>query len=284
MGIEIERKFLVDRSKWKFSGAGTRIIQGYLCLARERPSVCGSSARRRGSRSKDRLREFRELNTNTLFLPKTRERCWRAFASGPLSIKRAFSRTSRAGLGKSTYFTAQTRASSSPRSSSTTSMRESSSRPGQGRKFRPTTAIRIQPGEKPMAGVERMTMGIDVSKYAGIVILIGAGISAASGIRTYRGPDGLWTQSRKPRGGERRFQGGVSGQGGRDGAAHFRGVASAQPIVPPPLFQPRFDEIQAKLMLCLASSAHGYGIPEFEMYGSVPMDRANPLNRPLEPQ
>ncbi len=36
MGIEIERKFLVDRSKWKFSGAGTRIIQGYLCLARER--------------------------------------------------------------------------------------------------------------------------------------------------------------------------------------------------------------------------------------------------------
>jgi NAD-dependent deacetylase len=33
---------------------------------------------------------------------------------------------------------------------------------------------------------------IDASKYFGIVILTGAGISAASGIRTYRGPEGLW--------------------------------------------------------------------------------------------
>jgi NAD-dependent deacetylase len=36
------------------------------------------------------------------------------------------------------------------------------------------------------------TVAIDPSKYSGIVILTGAGISAASGIRTYRGPDGLW--------------------------------------------------------------------------------------------
>lgn len=35
-------------------------------------------------------------------------------------------------------------------------------------------------------------IAIDVSKYSGIVFLTGAGISAASGIRTYRGPDGLW--------------------------------------------------------------------------------------------
>lgn len=33
---------------------------------------------------------------------------------------------------------------------------------------------------------------IDASKYFGIVFLTGAGISAASGIRTYRGPEGLW--------------------------------------------------------------------------------------------
>jgi NAD-dependent deacetylase len=33
---------------------------------------------------------------------------------------------------------------------------------------------------------------IDISTYRGIVVLTGAGISAASGIRTYRGPDGLW--------------------------------------------------------------------------------------------
>jgi NAD-dependent deacetylase len=35
-------------------------------------------------------------------------------------------------------------------------------------------------------------IAIDISKYHGIVFLTGAGISAASGIRTYRGPDGLW--------------------------------------------------------------------------------------------
>jgi NAD-dependent deacetylase len=33
---------------------------------------------------------------------------------------------------------------------------------------------------------------IDIERYTGIVFLTGAGISAASGIRTYRGPDGLW--------------------------------------------------------------------------------------------
>jgi NAD-dependent deacetylase len=35
-------------------------------------------------------------------------------------------------------------------------------------------------------------VAVDVSRYSGIVILTGAGISAASGIRTYRGPGGLW--------------------------------------------------------------------------------------------
>jgi NAD-dependent deacetylase len=35
-------------------------------------------------------------------------------------------------------------------------------------------------------------VAIDIAKYSGIVVLTGAGISAASGIRTYRGPDGLW--------------------------------------------------------------------------------------------
>jgi len=33
---------------------------------------------------------------------------------------------------------------------------------------------------------------VDISKYRSIVFLTGAGISAASGIRTYRGPEGLW--------------------------------------------------------------------------------------------
>jgi NAD-dependent deacetylase len=37
---------------------------------------------------------------------------------------------------------------------------------------------------------------IDISKYRGIVFLTGAGISAASGIRTYRGPDGLWNDEK----------------------------------------------------------------------------------------
>jgi adenylate cyclase len=36
MGIEIERKFLVDTTKWKAAEAGTRIVQGYLCSAKER--------------------------------------------------------------------------------------------------------------------------------------------------------------------------------------------------------------------------------------------------------
>jgi|SRR5208282_4575161 len=33
MGIEIERKFLVDASEWEAAGAGTRIVQGYLSSA-----------------------------------------------------------------------------------------------------------------------------------------------------------------------------------------------------------------------------------------------------------
>ena len=36
---------------------------------------------------------------------------------------------------------------------------------------------------------------IDIADYSGIVFLTGAGISAASGIRTYRGPDGLWNDA-----------------------------------------------------------------------------------------
>jgi adenylate cyclase len=36
MGIEIERKFLVDESKWKRGDEGTRIVQAYLCSAKER--------------------------------------------------------------------------------------------------------------------------------------------------------------------------------------------------------------------------------------------------------
>jgi NAD-dependent SIR2 family protein deacetylase len=35
-------------------------------------------------------------------------------------------------------------------------------------------------------------MMIDLSAYKRIVGLTGAGVSAASGLRTYRGPDGLW--------------------------------------------------------------------------------------------
>lgn len=33
---------------------------------------------------------------------------------------------------------------------------------------------------------------IDLSKYRNIVVLTGAGISAGSGLQTYRGPDGIW--------------------------------------------------------------------------------------------
>lgn len=35
---------------------------------------------------------------------------------------------------------------------------------------------------------------IDRTKYSRIVVLTGAGISAASGMRTYRGPDGVWEE------------------------------------------------------------------------------------------
>lgn len=37
-------------------------------------------------------------------------------------------------------------------------------------------------------------MRLDRSKYSRIVVLTGAGISAASGLRTYRGPDGVWEE------------------------------------------------------------------------------------------
>jgi NAD-dependent deacetylase len=33
---------------------------------------------------------------------------------------------------------------------------------------------------------------LEIAKFRGIVFLTGAGISAASGLRTYRGPDGMW--------------------------------------------------------------------------------------------
>lgn len=36
MGIEIERKFLVDKTAWKPGGQGLRIIQGYLSSSKER--------------------------------------------------------------------------------------------------------------------------------------------------------------------------------------------------------------------------------------------------------
>jgi adenylate cyclase len=36
MGIEIERKFLIDESKWRPADTGTRIVQAYLCSAKER--------------------------------------------------------------------------------------------------------------------------------------------------------------------------------------------------------------------------------------------------------
>lgn len=37
-------------------------------------------------------------------------------------------------------------------------------------------------------------MHIDLSQYSRIVVLTGAGISAGSGLRTYRGPDGVWEE------------------------------------------------------------------------------------------
>ncbi|MFK8002893.1 MAG: NAD-dependent deacetylase [Polyangiales bacterium] len=37
-------------------------------------------------------------------------------------------------------------------------------------------------------------MSIDVSAYQHIVVLTGAGISVASGLRAYRGPGGVWTE------------------------------------------------------------------------------------------
>jgi NAD-dependent deacetylase len=42
-----------------------------------------------------------------------------------------------------------------------------------------------------MSGIEP----IEIDQYRKIVFLTGAGISAASGLRTYRGPDGLWSDA-----------------------------------------------------------------------------------------
>ena len=39
-----------------------------------------------------------------------------------------------------------------------------------------------------------MSTPLDIHRYARIVVLTGAGISAASGLRTYRGPDGVWEE------------------------------------------------------------------------------------------
>lgn len=38
-------------------------------------------------------------------------------------------------------------------------------------------------------------MTIDVSQYRRVVVLTGAGVSVASGLRPYRGPGGLWTEA-----------------------------------------------------------------------------------------
>jgi NAD-dependent deacetylase len=40
---------------------------------------------------------------------------------------------------------------------------------------------------------------LDIESYRNIVFLTGAGISAASGLRTYRGPDGLWNDEARKR-------------------------------------------------------------------------------------
>lgn len=37
-------------------------------------------------------------------------------------------------------------------------------------------------------------VGIDWAAYRSIVVLTGAGISVASGLRPYRGPGGLWSE------------------------------------------------------------------------------------------
>ena len=39
-----------------------------------------------------------------------------------------------------------------------------------------------------------MPARIDPSRYSRVVVLTGAGISAGSGLRTYRGPDGVWQE------------------------------------------------------------------------------------------
>lgn len=43
-----------------------------------------------------------------------------------------------------------------------------------------------------------MTKPLDLTRYRGIVVLTGAGISAGSGLPTFRGPGGLWEQPDGP--------------------------------------------------------------------------------------
>lgn len=43
-----------------------------------------------------------------------------------------------------------------------------------------------------------MTQPLDIKRYRGIVVLTGAGISKASGLPTFRGPDGLWERPDGP--------------------------------------------------------------------------------------
>jgi NAD-dependent deacetylase len=45
-----------------------------------------------------------------------------------------------------------------------------------------------------MKEVSHNIIDMKLQKYKNIVVLTGAGVSAASGLRTYRGPDGLWNQ------------------------------------------------------------------------------------------
>lgn len=45
---------------------------------------------------------------------------------------------------------------------------------------------------RPVAEADNRRMALDLSRYRRIVFLTGAGISAASGLRTYRGPGGIW--------------------------------------------------------------------------------------------
>src|SRR4051812_27450382 len=40
-----------------------------------------------------------------------------------------------------------------------------------------------------------MSKYLDINDYSRIIVLTGAGISVASGLKTYRGPTGIWTDA-----------------------------------------------------------------------------------------